>query len=105
MNKLGLGVHLLNFDGNVTIKNNNFSDTQLLFSETCDSEWTNIDRFYTPNQSPKYENLVSEQNDAYQLQSLIVIENLEKDRAVQITENKFEGNSMGGSLISISQQN
>ena len=31
MSKFGLGIHLLNFDGDVLIKDNSFTDTRLDF--------------------------------------------------------------------------
>ena len=67
--------------------------------------WTSPTTFADPNKNPRYKDLVPNQNDAYQLHSLIVIDNLKASESVQLLNNVFEGNIVTNGLISITQAN
>ena len=64
--------------------------------------WTSPTSFASGNKRPRYTDLIPNQNDAYQLHSLIVIDNLKEDKSVKLLNNKFEGNIVTNGLISIS---
>ena len=123
MHKFGLAIHLQDFAGDVTLKGNAFTGTRLNFNDFCylhedpasedysmtwtppggaASLWTLPSSLAAANSVTKFKDMVVNQNDAHQLHSLILIDNLPDDKSIQIEENTFKGNTVTNGLISIS---
>ena len=70
---------------------------------TATTAWTKLENFYSIYFDKKTQYLIPMQNSIHQVISLIVVDNFKDGEWVNITDNQFNRNIVGNSLISISQ--
>ena len=121
MEKMALVLQIHNFKGNVTFSGNKIEDIRINFKDFClytedpnqegnefsmsyATPWTSLNSFKDVRFDKKTEYLIPNQNDAFQLHSLVTIENLKEGKSVNITNNIIKGCITSSSLININQK-
>ena len=117
MQKFGIVFHVKDFPGNITFINNTMTGTVQQYNDICTNwaidgnlvdgmfntapttEWTSMPAFYngTAGEHSKY--LVPEQNAAYQVHSMVLIENLRQGNWVNISNNVLDATITSNALI------